>query len=181
MTRAALTSMYPSGLGSLLSSTVSHSAQETRLAPLFIGFRLEVDYVATREDLFLGTVLQGGPAMSFLARVKMWLTFLFTGRLDVEVAPSPQKLLRHVPSNRQARRRDKLVPNAARPAYGLRHAILKHWGYKRFVQWLYNRTLMSRVRWCWRMFTRRVRARLSLGCMVKAMAIAFCAAPLRPD
>jgi len=133
MTRAPQKPMQISRLASLLCRTVSHGAQETRLSPLFIGFRLEVNYVATREDLFLGTVLQGDPAMRFLARVKMWLTFLFTGRLDVGGAPRPQRLLRH--------------------------AILKHWGYKRLVQWLYNRTLISRVRWCWPMFSRRVRAR----------------------
>ena len=181
MTRAPQKPMQISRLASLLCRTVSHHAQETRFSPLFIGFRLEVDYLATREDLFLGTVLQGDPAMRFLARGKMWLTFLFTGRLDVAGAPRPRRLLRHVPFNRRARRRDKRVMNAARPAYGLRHAILKHWGYKRLVQWLYNCTLISRVRWCWPMFSRRVRARPWLGCMIKTMASAFCVAPLRPD
>ena len=178
MTRPAPTSLASSWL-----SSVSHGMVDYWLEPVIYGFRLEVDYVVTREDIFLGSVSAFDPAMGFLERVRLWLKLFFMEACEPELAPAKplQPGLHERPANRRSRRRAKRALPIARSSYALGNIILRRWGYKRFVQWLYNCTLTSRAKWCFRAAYRGVRGRTSLGALLAKMAPAFCAAQLRPD
>jgi len=147
---------------SLLIKTSSHGALDYGLARRVYGFRLPEGYVA--ED--------------FLARVKMWLRLLMG---VVETVPS-LPAYSDAPLNRaMARRRGAKLPPSRR-GDDLGYHIYRRYGLKRLQQWLYNRSLTPRVRWCFVRANWIWAARESVaGCMAPSPLAPLCAAPLSPD
>lgn len=158
-------------LKSILKDSVSHGAQEFSLHPYLFSFHL----AEPAEDF----CNQPSATMSFLERIRMWLRLLWGDKQAVfEVA----SVRYDVPLNRYfMRRRSAKIP-AARQGDALGYHILCRYGLKRLQEWLYNRTLTGRVRWCFRPRKWRWLALLNcavLRCIISAAA--YCGAPLRPD
>lgn len=117
---------------------------------------------------------------SFLARVRLWLQLIFGGSESVAI--------RHVtcvtsppPNRHKARLRRRKLPLQRRPC-ALSHHFLHRYGYTRFREWIYNRTLTPRVRWCFQDWNWRWAPSESFADCAEMFQIeAICAAPLHPD
>jgi len=145
-------------------------------------------------------------AHGFLARVRLWFVLVFGGDADeasdvssYESAgessdvssgePSRESVtvervtrISAYPRNRhKARLRRRNLPFARR-ADPLSHHFLRRYGYTRFRQWIYNRTLTPRIRWCFQAWNWRWAPRESfVGCGWFPDLAAKCSAPLHPD
>lgn len=165
MTRPAPT------LKAVLTIAVSHGAQEFCRRPFLYAFELEAGYENGAE--------LNESALGFLARVRLWLSLLWGGRGAVFSAGCQSY---NITYNRRMLRRERHKLPAARQADALAYHILCRKGLKACQQWLYNRGLIGRVRWCfrkdhWRAASRRCFAN-GLG---EALTHILCAAPLSPD
>lgn len=159
---------------SLLIKTSSYGALDYRLERRVYGFRLPEDYTDERP-----TTRAANGTLSFLARVKMWLRLLMG---VVETVPS-LPAYSDAPLNRaMARRRRGKLP-LSRRGDDLGYHIYRRYGLKRAQQWLYNRSLTPRVRWCFvRKFIERWAPRENLArCTASSGLGPLCAAPLSPD
>jgi len=129
-------------------------------------------------------------AHGFLARVRLWFVLIFGGDAD-EVSDESSResvtvervtRISAYPRNRhKARLRRRNLP-LARRADPLSHHFLRRYGYTRFRQWIYNRTLTPRIRWCFQAWNWRWAPRESfVGCVWFPDFTAKCSAPLHPD
>ena len=156
---------------SLLIKTSSYGALDYRLERRVYGFRLPEHYAAERQP-------KNG-TLSFLARVKMWLRLLMGVQESVPSLPAYSD----APLNRaMARRRRGKLPRVRR-GDDLGYHIYRRYGLKRAQQWLNNRSLTPRVRWCFvRKFIERWAPRENLArCTASSGLDPLCAAPLSPD
>jgi len=162
MTRFSLTS--------LLLRTVSHGAQEHYLHSRLLAFEIDAAYI--------NSAVYPSSKIGFMARIWMWLQLLW-GQYDL-VFKSNYAICGAAPNRHYARKRRRKLP-AARQATAISLMILRQKGLKKCQQWLYNRTLVGRVRWCftgqWRWASRQ---NLS-SCMGLSLGVSHCGAPLCPD
>ena len=161
---------------SLLIKTSSYRALDYGLERRVYGFRLPLDYVA---EHYAAERHPKNGTLSFLARVKMWLRLLMG---VVETVPS-LPAYSDAPLNRaMARRRRGKLP-LSRRGDDLGYHIYRRYGLKCAQQWLYNRSLTPRVRWCFvRKFIERWAPRENLArCTASSGLSPLCAAPLSPD
>lgn len=120
-------------------------------------------------------------ALGLLARMRVWLRLIFGGVFKSDVTVQAECRLDDAPLNRRcARRRRKWSDPNAYDHLG--YMILRQQGLTRWQQWLYNCTLIGRVRWC---FPKSLRRNMSVRRFCKgfdtAIKLISCNAPLRPD
>jgi len=87
-------------------------------------------------------------ALGFLARLRIWLRLIFGGVTDDRFCLCAECCETVAPLNRTLRRRRRRALPLARRADRLADVIHRRFGHARYLQWLYNRTLTSRFRWC---------------------------------
>ena len=121
-------------------------------------------------------------AIGFLGRVKLWLRIIFNGfgigQMQVKsTAAQP----RNVPNRHKARLRKRALP-LARKGDSLAHHMMRRYGRARFLNWIYNRTLTPRVRWCFTAWNWAWQPRMSFaGCDIQYCCDAICSVILSPD
>jgi len=121
-------------------------------------------------------------ALGLLARIGVWLRLIFDDVFAKPIAICVDTHASAAPLNRTLRRRKRRSLPLARRADRLAEVILRRFGYGRYLEWIYNRTLTPRVRWCffswnWAWSPRR----WFLGCEEVLKTALLCHAPLRPD
>mgnify|MGYP000274173659 CR=1 FL=1 len=122
-------------------------------------------------------------ASGFFGRIKLWFKLIFGGVLGggVVVREVVRRRDAPAPNRHKTRLRQRKLPLARRPD-ALAHHFLYRYGYTRFRHWIYNRTLIPRIAWCFRDWNWRWAKRQSFaGCVGEAQLSAMCDAPLRPD
>jgi len=86
--------------------------------------------------------------LGLLGRVALWLRIIFSGfhrgEMQVQSAACPQQ---SAPNRQKTRLRQRTLPLARRGDL-LAHHIWRRYGRACFLNWIYNRTLTPRTRWC---------------------------------
>ena len=119
-------------------------------------------------------------AHGFLARVRLWLQLIF-GRGEAITARRVTRVTAPPPNRHKARLRRRKLPLPRRPD-ALAHHFLRRYGYTRFRCWIYNRTLTSRIAWCFRDWNWLWEPRGHFArCEDMPQVEAQCGAPLCPD
>jgi len=118
--------------------------------------------------------------LGFLARIRLWLRLVFGGvfgsAVTVHALPSEPRL------NRRGERRAKRKFALAHSTFALGHILLRDYGYSRFLQWLCDFTLLSRIERCFLSRRRFWMARKGVSaCEEVAKINVICGAPLCPD
>ena len=152
-------------LTSALLSTVSMRALHYGLSAAVISQRAETD-----------------AALGLLGRVKLWLGLIFSGFHAGQMQALPAAAQRPARPNRhKARLRQRELP-LARKGDLLAHHIFRRYGRACFLNWIYNRSLTPRCRWCFTAWNWAWQPRSAfLSCGAIFTAALYCAAPLRPD
>ena len=156
-----------------------------RRPPLTQIYLSSVSYRALDFSLRLGAkraYAPSVPVLGLLARIGLWFRIVFSGVFGNPVAVCVDSRAPTAPLNRTHRRRKRRSLSLARRADRLADIILRRYGYARFLQWIYNRTLTPRTRWCFFAWNWAWRPRITfLGCEQTLGTVMRCAAPLRPD
>lgn len=153
--------------------------------PLMQIYLNSVSYGALRVSLTLARpVMESRPgnALGLLARIGVWLRIIFRDVFGRPVVMCLDTSTPAAPLNRTRRRRKRRSLPMARRADKLADVIRRHFGWACYLQWIYNRMLTSRVRWCftaWNWAWRPRSAFLYFGRDITAPL--FCGAALHPD
>lgn len=121
-------------------------------------------------------------AIGFLGRVKLWLRIIFSGfGIGQMQVKSTAAQSRNVANRHKTRLHKRALPLARRGDL-LAHHMMRRYGRARFLNWIYNRTLTPRVRWCFTAWNWAWQPRMSFaGCDLKPGRNSVCFATLRPD
>jgi len=162
MRRETLISYYANG--------VSHGALISRL------------YVVANPYQSMEAEPNHQAAIGLLERVRLWLQLIFgeiygknmMARLTTQ--PYESK-----PNRYYARKRRHKMP-LARQADSLGYHILRRRGYAACLEWIYNRTLTTRIVWCFKDWGWRDMPRICFAvCTDESQKPPHCAKPLSPD
>jgi len=161
MTRPAPT------LTSLLKNSVSHGA-------LYVSVESGACFARDKG-------LSAKPALSVLARMRIWLRLIF-GRTQLDEIYVLSVTSNTAPLNRTCRRRQRRALPLARRADRLADVIYRRFGRGCYLQWIYNRILTPRFRWCFTAWNWSWRPRSAFLCFSDDIAAPpYCGAVLRPD
>ena len=144
----------------------------TSAGALNYGVELAAAYPHRQDEMALG----------LLGRVALWLRIIFSGFYAGEMQVQSVAHRQCVAPNRQkTRMRQRALPLARRGDL-LAHHMMRRYGRARFLNWIYNRTLTPRVRWCFTAWNWAWLPRMRFAfCDMTAGRPAPCSAILSPD